>query len=462
MQDDLTEIAVSLDSHPMVVYPEDRTPHSLNFTETVSRCWARVSGSSVFLEEDGVYLTVTRVYFYKTFFNTPVISFLRGQVFDRSWNHLKNHSLTRQNRTIQFPTIFDVPIEYEEGGDLYGAEDPRIIIESGVPDADPVIVFNMKTSKSDWTRAMWIFRPFSGHAALLTIRGERRLDLEKNWVPILFRSKASSSGTAQSMASQHIHFLYSFQPLRVLYCELTTGDCDWAFWQHVPPLLKSEHDNKGAFLRGGTNFVEIPLGSLNVIDHAPDTAAFIGFPRTHIDGICADAIYRPMLAVLVTIAGQWFTAFASSSLDFGDAVLTSEQHERPCDEGRIMLPNSIASWDHSGEFDVMTITFSVGDKTVQVARAAGIAAVIASALQFQELLRGDLAQMGESFLLSMQHSAVGRDVEQCAIEAALNYTHHVKYPELTEEELQLRIQKDNEWRAKEEEERKAWEEAEKA
>jgi 2'-5' RNA ligase len=90
-----------------------------------------------------------------------------------------NHTITWKNEIFTFALIFDIPAEFEAGGSFSGPEDPRIIIE-GVQDAEPVIIFDMISGISDRLRTMWIFRPFSSHSTVLTIRGAERPIAEKN------------------------------------------------------------------------------------------------------------------------------------------------------------------------------------------------------------------------------------------------------------------------------------------
>lgn len=159
----------------MIVYHEDFQKASIsNFSSVVDKTWTQLSGSSVWLEQYGVFLTVSRVMFHndKSLFH-PIISFIRAQIYDTEWNHLDQHTITWKDKIIMFPLVYDVGLDdFEKGGKFYGPEDPRVIIEEGVIDAEPVIVFNMIGAKSDWKRAMWIFRPFSGHTAILSIRGQ--------------------------------------------------------------------------------------------------------------------------------------------------------------------------------------------------------------------------------------------------------------------------------------------------
>lgn len=448
--DNLTEVAESQDSHPMVVYREDlEAIKKTNLSKAVEKSWTRLSGSSVWLQEYGIFLTVTRVIFYNGGSRfAPPISFLRSQVYDAEWNHLDKHTIKWQGNEITFPMVHEVGADYEKGGCFYGPEDPRIIIEEGVKGAEPVIVFNMVTKKSDWRRAMWIFRPFSRHAQMLTIRGQERGNVEKNWAP-LFLSSPVHSSKGPRLPSQHIHLVYHFSPLRVLYCDLRTGDCDMAFTQTVHDGFKTSHSGDQARMRGGTNFVPMPLRGIAA--SAP-MYAWVAFPRTNIDAGCdGSGVYRPMLTVLVNIGSQFFLSYVSAPMDFGGAAFTTNTDEDGCDTGRILIANSVARWDHSGSQDVMTVTLSVDDSTVQVIRLTGILPYLEGQSWMEELLaEDDLGVASENYLRNMEFSAAANDVQHCAVEAATNYT------KIIETSHRLKKQVDEELRMKKQQEMEAY------
>lgn len=113
-----------------------------------------------------------------------------------------------------------------------GPEDPRVIRDEGVKNAEPVVVFNMRWDQMEKRRMMWVHRPFSNFSAPLTIHNEKPKVIEKNWAPF-FSPHISST----HLASDWLHLVYSIQPLRIVACDLRSGECDWAFQQEVPDDL---------------------------------------------------------------------------------------------------------------------------------------------------------------------------------------------------------------------------------
>jgi len=99
----------------------------------------------------------------------------------------------------------------------------------------------------------------------------------------------------------------------------------------------------------------------------------------------------------------------------------------PCEENRIFITNSIASWDAdtAGEKDTMTITFSVQDQTIQTARIRGVLSLIRSIPTLKEWLLHDTSTGGRA-LWNVRWEALGRDVIRCSIENAHNYSMHLK------------------------------------
>ncbi|KAK5048560.1 hypothetical protein LTR84_005651 [Exophiala bonariae] len=437
LTDDIRQIAMTLDSHPIVDYPDDvMNDPNMKVTDIVEQSWARLSGSSVWLPEQGVYLSVTRIIFCPTRTRSvPKMSFLRGQVFNQDWEPLNNHNLTWDGKVFNFPLVFDIPAQWEQDGNLYGPEDPRIILEDGVEGAEPVVIFNMIGKRSDWKRAMYILRPFSNHTTILTIKDTERQWTEKNWAPFFVPyhqpAKHASKGEKALLSNkdvatprvdnEYIHFIYSFKPLQILKCHLRCGDCEFVYEQVVPENFHSKHREDGGSLRGGTNFVPVPIPKQMRVD--PRVQVYAAFPRTNIEQHCSGSFYRPEFVVMVMIGDQFHLAFASESLDFGNAIIELAPEDDRCDKGRILIPNSIAQWDTSNGQDVMSVTFSVNDETVQVARVEGILEFVHRMPQFQNLLSLDGPLKGaDTDLMNMLSSWVGDDLRGCLVEAALNYT----------------------------------------
>ena len=427
--DNLEQIALSLDGHPAVAYSEETLSNpSLKFSDIVSQKWARLSGSAVWLPDQGVFLVVTRVIFLgeKENLSQPKASFLRGQLFDENWAHLENCSIDWNGEVVTFPTIFEVPTMYEGGEEecCYGPEDPRIILEDGVLGAEPVIVFNMVHQRSDWKRAMYVFRPFSNQTAILNIRDTTRENVEKNWTPFFLSASHDLEVTPPSaLPDEYLHFVYNFKPLKILKCHLLSGDCDAVFEQQLPPDFATPHHEDGGTLHGGTNLVALPIPRSAGV-HA-GVRAYVGLPRTRVTEKCGrrgDAIFlRPEFVVLVAFRGQFHLAYASEALEFGDAFVELTPDVDPCERGRILIANSISSWDT--EQDVMTITGSVDDVTVQVARLYGLLSFVRGLPQWRGMLQKDgPLNHGNRDEVNQLASWVGDDVRACAVESALNYT----------------------------------------
>ena len=421
VHDDLEQIALSLEHSPIVAYSE-LTLSNLPFSDIVSRQWARLSGSAVWLADQGVFLVVTRVLFLGDNENLsePRASFLRGQLFDEEWKHLANQSLDWNGNVLTFPLIFEVPTTYEGGEHqcCYGPEDPRIILKDGGLGAEPVIVFNMVDERSGWRRAMYVFRPFSNQTTMLSILDTAPQHVEKNWTPFFV-----SDYPATPYTSDYIHFVYTLKPLTILKCHLGSGDCEIVFQQQLPSDSESLHHEGDSSLHGGTNLVPLPIPSSAGV-HA-GVRAYIGFPRTRVTEPCGwrgpTAFFRPEFIVMVAFRDNFHLAYASEALDFGDVFIDMTPEDDVCDKGRILIANSISSWDT--EQDVMTITGSVDDTTVQVARLHGLLAFVRRLPQWRGMFRrGGPLDNGNGDEVTQLASWVGDDVRACAVESALNYT----------------------------------------
>jgi beta-1,2-mannosyltransferase len=280
----------------MIVYPDDLKDPLTPWGERVNKTWIRLSGSSVYLHDQQVFMTVTRVVFYLGEKDWSVMSFIRAQIYDQNWNHLENYALAWGEKTFTFPLVFPIPVVYEAGGGFYGPEDPRIIIEA-VSGAEPVIVFNMIVDLKELRRGMYIYRPFSDQLILLNITGREQGQVEKNWSPFFYHPARTSSDSiaAAQRPNDYLHFIYSFGPLRILKCDLLTGDCQFAFEQEEAKFIPSTHPDIPGTLRGGTNFAPVSLPSTI----SPSVSIFAGIPRTTVPDSCKEPFYRPNLAVLV-------------------------------------------------------------------------------------------------------------------------------------------------------------------
>lgn len=415
LEDDLVHIAQLMNNHPMIDY--SKQDQTLTFEEMVSQTWTRLCGSSVWLEKHQIFLTVTRVIFYDEGIRQwPVISFLRGQVYDSNWNELKDHTLHWQGREIVFPTIFSIPHPYLERHRFFGPEDPRVLIEEGINDPEPIIVFNMIHDTHNWTRAMHIFRPFTNISTILTIkRDEERAEAEKNWAPFFLDESKDAAKGGRTHPNEYLHFIYRFNPLTVLKCKVGDGLCDVVYEQDTTTYSLGSHDDDHGRMTGGTNLVPLPMKS------KLGASLFMGFPRSHVEVGCnGKSIYRPALMVLSAHNKNFHFDYMSDSIDFGSAALPEEAFLDPCGEGQILIANSVAKWDRSHGRDILTLSFSVGDSTVQVLQLHGL-------LDFIERLypeHGSEGAMSYRSQLSLLNkwSDTANHVLGCSMEAAANYS----------------------------------------
>jgi beta-1,2-mannosyltransferase len=432
LADDIHQIALALDQHPVVDYPDElMNDPQMNVRDIVEKTWQRLTGSSVWLPQQKVYLSVTRVIFSPSGTRMmPKMSFLRGQLFDENWEHLDNHTITWSGKRFEFPMVFDIPAQWVDDGSMFGPEDPQIVLEHGVEDAEPVVVFNMVGRKSDWKRAMYIYRPFSSASTILTIKDTERAFNEKNWAPFFIPEEEQHTLLGKlpltipgyvRKPNEYIHFVYSFRPLRILKCHMRCGDCEFEYEQDAPQKALNRHHDEAGDVRGGTNFVPVPIPSNMDID--PRVRVYAAFTQTNIAKYCDGNFYHPEFTVMVNIGRQFQLAYASESLDFGNVALELGPDDDRCEEGHILSPNTVARWDTSGTVDIMTVTFSVNDETSQVTRLRGLLGFVRNLPQFKNLLkRNGLLKGADADLVSVLASWTGDDVRGCLIESAANFT----------------------------------------
>lgn len=381
---------------------------SMGFGEFVEECWAELAASGGWLPDYGVYLVVSRVVFYPSGdLAVPMVSFLRGRIFDELWNHLDGYTLDWDGEDITFPRIFDVPVDWEVASAFLGPEDPRVVIEDGVPGAEPAIVFNMLSTQQGG-RTMWMHRPFSNLTTPFAIRGEEPKHDERDWAPF-FHTDASPHRRPGS----HLHFVYSLQPLRILRCQLLHGHCDWVYQQDLPDSLvhPQSHPSVQGTMYGGTNFVPVHQSD-------PEINLWVGFPRTVLNGACDsnNSTSRPELVVLANSGPEFHIIYASEAIDFGNAVLDQEARESPCGDGQVLIPNGIVRWDQD-RHDMMYLVLSVADRSNMVVPIRGVSQLVRSLPYLNEWQRGTSPD-GSPW--GLRWSAAGADVVACSVMAAKN------------------------------------------
>ncbi|KAG9669213.1 hypothetical protein KCU99_g7481, partial [Aureobasidium melanogenum] len=455
----------------MVKYHSEQVEGRFDLQTLVKDSWARLATACILLPKEDLYLCITRIVFHaEATRDHGRASFIRGQIFNKHWIHLDNYQLRWMSQIITFPRIFDVPFDFDREGLWYGPEDARIIMEHGVDDVEPVIVFNMIGSKSDWKRSMWILRPFSLHMVLLTIRDRDRAGAEKNWSPF-FLHKSSTTKLSQDLRrpNTYMHFVRSFGPLEIYKWSLIDGTCDPVFLQNT--LEEPEYPANGnSYLRGGTQFVPIPLGILAEQAHAISAygyqglQAYLALPRTNTRDTkyCQESFYRPHLAIMITDGTDFVMTYGSEPIDFGpDKVIDQDSLNQPCGAGRIMIPNGIADWDYAattrdGRTDIMTIQVSVNDATVQSLRLSGVLDFTKNLPSIRRLLDDPTSYfntgVGKAEFPSKAHSRdsyVTQDIRKCMEDAAKQYIEDHTPAEIKEmADLEEKEKKETEDRAR--------------
>jgi len=437
LEDDIPQIAMQLSNHPMLRYSTEVFTRDKNLkgfkgedkfvlSDLLKRSWSRLSNSCCLLEEQQVYLCVTRVIFHgPSIVDQGAMSFVRGQIYSKSWIHLENYIIRWAGRELVFPQILEIPSFYREGGIWYGPEDPRITIEQGVEGVEPVIIYNIQEKSLDWRRVMKIYRPFSGHSVILNVTGFTDNSPQKNWSPIVLQQydhhhyygKGDGKGKKPSSI---VHLTYKTTPLVVFACDMYSGECNVASRENTDPAGKGDYKLDGSDIRGGTNYMPVPLFDSEIFNkpaqskfaYTPDNAvkdengnlpvyqAFMGLPRCHSEshGRCDRAVYRPEFMLIITNGTSWVTSYVSSPFDLGPGVLFNvDNYTNVCTYSKWLIGNSIASWDFNvelsthglndnkntslnglhdyrvvGKTDVMTLTFSVNDVTSQAIRMTGL------------------------------------------------------------------------------------------
>lgn len=323
--------------------------------------WAHFCGNSVWLEEHQVHFMVSRVlYSHRRLRNRPTINMIYMQVFDKDWVEQFDVSL---GSDLVFPTVLKVDIDQAPGNKMavMGPEDPRVVIrefyKNGKLEQEPVIVFNMRSTKIKWKRAMHMSRPLSGAKTVqLALRNREPEFREKNWAPFFDKNDKKTA-----------FFVYNFNPLRIIGCDLEDGLCDKLAG---PKFGENPAGNVGS-LRGGTNLVPIPSASL------PPTLQnrqyWFGIARSHLSQCgCLREVYRPHLFVISKGAKDYSMDYVSSLLDFNVRPEPWDPTKSICEDGKsVLIPNSISFWDII-QHDRMGIIFSEADRTNKLIQVDGM------------------------------------------------------------------------------------------
>lgn len=319
--------------------------------------WFRMAGSSVWLEEYGVHMMVSRLaYSPQGSRNNPTLSFVYTELFNSNWKPVKlslvvpsnmgengvhrrffehnNHGYT----IINYPAILPVPFfhDYDNEMKYLGPEDARVIlVKNPAGHEEPLLIFNavhQKLTRVDDDedhylvkqmkeyRSMWVCWPWQyqkgkvnvdgfpnpkfdnflyNRAKELMIKNIPRQEKQKNWTPMISELLRATVGYDSDLL-----FVYRWANLQVLKCDLI-GDARCGFVYHLNKRLVTS--SKVGPLRGGTQLVNInqlitSAGSAEITNKIipPGREIWIGFARAHLVKCgCAENFYRPNLVVVV-------------------------------------------------------------------------------------------------------------------------------------------------------------------
>ncbi|KAG7665035.1 uncharacterized protein J8A68_001443 [[Candida] subhashii] len=383
-----------------------------NYTdeESLRKQFYKFAGTSVWLEEYGVHLMVSRVSFSYTGIKwDPQISLLYVQVYDKNWTELhdvdliipiKNPSnLQREYKKFTFPRFMPIPFYYNSNLKTkrwHGPEDARLfLMKNEYNETEPALLFNayhrkpVKSSisgddksantKFEMYRSMFIGYLFQfqlgktntdgtiderfdhiqyNKVVELRIKSRERRKIEKNWTPII-----------DPRDTENINLIYECENLTILKCPLKTvykGEiiCDISFNQ-------SRLFGKIGKIRGGTELIPI----INQNDTRKQS--WIGFLRSHIKSCgCGNSMYRPNIIVLTRILDSYKITHLSSSVSFDIPVTGSKNSSIVCDKKgpNALMPNGISMWeiDPKTGVDYLTLSLSVADENNNVLHITGI------------------------------------------------------------------------------------------
>ncbi|KAL7752112.1 Beta-mannosyltransferase 1 [Sorochytrium milnesiophthora] len=335
--------------------------------------WAAMSGSGVWLDSQQVYVTSTRMMLKPQDCKSPCQLAKESFVYLQAWD--ADFRPTQLRYRVGEDYMLGIPIEgrvariYDvSGGDWWrGPEDARMHSDDY---GNLIMTFNMGDTHS---RQYWTYNVTDGNLLKLkTLDEEGRW--EKNWAPVVLGGD--------------LHFIYSFDPLRLLHCSNRGTGCSFVVGRDTQGI---------AGLRGGTPFVRYG-----------NTHYYVGFPRTAHNCHCG-RFYRPHIAILYAPPLMLNDTVESNEIDYGrvDLVYISE----PIDFHRValqppytppnppeicgsyLLPCGFLRWDladphaapgSNATVDRAFIEVSVQDSANVVIEFSGLEAIVANAIHAEE------------------------------------------------------------------------------
>ncbi|GME75049.1 unnamed protein product [Ambrosiozyma monospora] len=388
--------------------------------------------------------------------SNPIASFLRLQLFDPNWIEVKGKRirfldvtekdvdpvLRKYDETkdetvlnsisLKFPCVLNIPFNIDtKSKDLLGPEDPRVVYKDGEVSKEPIVFFNMLEKGKRGMKGIFPLRKpnkKTGAPNMINFQvGGKSIsgDVEKNWTPFFDTLKVGDTKRSKGF----IHFVYTFDPLTILKCNLDNGRCDKIQTNFESSALSQA--NK-AHIRGGSDLRPIPrqiIQLLNDGDHQKRLQMWVGFAKTHVKNCgCGDVTYRPNLVLLIKEDGVFRLELMTESLDFGIDVKAWNGKSTRCDRSgpNVLTPNGISFWDitpvtdhqQKGKIplfkDYMALTFSQSDSTVEVVFLKNVLNYLFGIYEDGKYMLGDY-DSDEGVL------ARTKKVTECALDASFKY-----------------------------------------
>ena len=368
---------------------------------------------------------------------------------------------------ITYPTVLPIPF-YHNASYLndryYGPEDPRILLTKNPQGfEEPLMVFNAQhrkivqteqTNENDFGikfkqyRSMFVAWPWQfqrGKKITEELSSDSRTDLqmytrivelgrkdiprrnlEKNWTPFI-----RFSDRQQFQHDRYLYFVYRWKNIEILKCPLSnTGDRSLSICEYEYRMDdQMDRNSPVGELRGGTQMINVNDLLYSYSDYVPEAKQlydsiknreiWIGFARSHLEACgCGGSMYRPNLVVMTSEQGKYSINAISSSLSLNVPVRGWIDGGGLCDGGSVLIPNCIANWvvGHKDDKlnDMLTLAYSVSDKTVEVIKVTGI---------LKSLVRSETNdQLSDKFLTNISNDNI-----DCALKTSREYCH--KYGE---------------------------------
>lgn len=427
----------------------------LDQMKVYSTDWRVYSGSAVWLPEEDAYMMVSRVAY--TPKGKPQASFLRVQLFDKTWNEVKGRRIRYSNLSekevdlvlreysflkkdsvldaISFKTPAFLNIKFEVGTKKWlkksagsiGPEDPRTIYRTTDKKGggEPVILFDMlSVSQRRSMYAAFPFRKPTEDGFVQTLQfihsGSSSLTIqsvEKNWTPFFEEGNRNTIG-----------IIYSIDPLVVFRCQLDSGKCD-----------KVQDNGSGSFsgpvtLKGGTNLFPIPA---NMVRRLPELQRNQGHNVQIWGGFakmdnkqcgCGLGMARPVLYTFVEVDGTYRIDLVTTPIDFGINVQSYDGKGHGCSDSgpSVLTPNSIAYWAVTADIpsketpptqtlpnpsyhDFMAVTLSEADRTNNLVFLHNVASYILG-----------IYEEGTGRTILMSEDSIGRTTTEAAEKCAVS------------------------------------------